>query len=360
MQFLEENPLKPVEDSLKDCVIETILKACKKENFIHVDDFEWLLFEVLGKLMRKVPSVSLAKELSSTVMTLILRVDDLKACIHKFCVNTLMGFDEIAAEHQPFSEIRVNIQGFTEKKTEISAKEVVFQSLVFLAGEYTGQCRVPSEFFTIFEFFNNENLLVLYPHSFHYLKVATFKLAIGLCVLLKESPGEKVRGSLEKIQGFSATSPQKDVLLEAFAKVLALCVGIQQKMLRIHRVSTYDHTSSNALLGLLFSFIGLELGNLLGLESEQLEKVLVEASTRENLEKFAEVKDLLDCELRPVHPEAQKYVKLPEGLEIQAGVIEIHAKELELVNETKKELDLEENTQESKGEKKKKKCYTKV
>ena len=39
----------------------------------------------------------------------------------------------------------------------------------------------------------------------------------------------------------------------------------------------------------------------------------------ENLRKLAELRRLYSNELRPVHPEAQKFIKFPEGLMIDDG-----------------------------------------
>ena len=39
----------------------------------------------------------------------------------------------------------------------------------------------------------------------------------------------------------------------------------------------------------------------------------------ENLRKLAELRRLYSNELRPVHPEAQKFIKFPEGLRIDDG-----------------------------------------
>lgn len=62
-------------------------------------------------------------------------------CIQKFCLNALMGFDEIAIENQHFSEIKINIQG-KNKRMDLSAKEIIFQTLIFLTGEYSQYCQV--------------------------------------------------------------------------------------------------------------------------------------------------------------------------------------------------------------------------
>lgn len=353
LQYLEDSPARQVDEKLKENVIETILKVCKKDNFIHIEDFEWLLFEVLGKLMRKVMNVNLAKELSATLMTLILRVEDLKSCIQKFCINTLMGFDEIAVEQQSFSEIQVNIQGRTQKKQEISAKEIIFQTLVFLAGEYTEECRIPSEIFSLLEFFNNEKLLFLYSNSFHLIKVSVFKLSVALSALLVDSPQEKMKGSLEKIQSLHVKGLENDYILGALTKILAFSLGLLQKMLKINQGAIFNHSSSNFLMNFFFSAISLDLKALLLISSEDLEKKLLESSTPQNLKKLAELKDLFSNELRPVHAEAQKYIVVPEGLELSAP-IQIDEKELVLVNETKKEWDLEEKPKEKTRIKKKK------
>ena len=185
--YLEETPGKILDEALKEALIETILKLCKKDNFQHIEDFEWLLFEVFGKLMRRVSSIPLAKELSSSLLAVILRVEELRVCVQKFCVNTLMGFDEIASENQTFSEIKISIQG-RNRRLDISAKEIIFQTLVFLAGEYAHNCKIPAEFFGLLDFLDNEKLLYLYGNSYNL---------IGLCGILVDAPIEKLKCNLE-------------------------------------------------------------------------------------------------------------------------------------------------------------------
>ena len=186
---LEGSPGKILDETLKEALIETILKLCKKDNFQHIEDFEWLLFEVFGKLMRRV-SRSHSQRISSSLLAVILRVEEFRVCVQKFCVNTLMGFDEIASENLTFSEIKISIQG-RNQRLDLSAKEIIFQTLVFLAGEYAHNCKIPAEFFGLLDFLDNEKLLYLYGNSYNL---------IGLCGILVDAPIEKLKCNLEKFE----------------------------------------------------------------------------------------------------------------------------------------------------------------
>lgn len=361
LQYLEETPNnRNLDENLKEALIETIMKLCKKDNFIHIEDFEWLLFEVFGKLMRKVTNVILAKELSSNLLTLILRVQDLKSCVQKFCVNTLMGFDEIAIEKQTFSELKISIQGRL-KRPEISAKEIVFQTLVFLAGEYAYNCRMPSEFFGLLEYFDNEKLLYLYGNSYHLVKEACFKIAVGLCGLLVDSSMEKLKGNLEKIElkseslrflGDLNEAPNQNILIWTMVRVLGYLLSLNQKLLKLNHSNIYDNGSSNLMMGFLFSAIGLDYKGLITEEIRLGDQGILEKITLESLKKIADLRKLFKNELKPVHPEAQKFVKIPEGLLLDIG-LEIDPIEVEMMISMKREFDIEENTlNKNKDEKK--------
>jgi len=362
---LEESPSKMLDDALKEALIETILKLCKKDNFVHIEDFEWLLFEVFGKLMRRVSSIFLAKELSSNLLTLILRVEELKSCVQKFCVNTLMGFDEIATENQTFSDVKISIQGRT-KRMDLSAKEIIFQTLVFLAGEYAHNCKIPAEFFGLLDFLDNEKLLYLYGNSYNLIKDTCFKLAVGLCGILVDGSIEKLKGNLEKfeirtdvinnvIDNLTQEAPTKDLVLFAMVRVLCYLISVGQKLLKLNNANSYNSGSSNFLMGFMFSVIGLDYKSMISQENGINEQVFMEKINMENLRKLADLKKLYSNELRPIHPEAQKFVNPPEGLKLDEG-LEIDPKELEMIALMKKEFEIEEGqNKESKGKSKKKK-----
>ena len=349
--YLEETPGKILDEALKEALIETILKLCKKDNFQHIEDFEWLLFEVFGKLMRRVSSIPLAKELSSSLLAVILRVEELRVCVQKFCVNTLMGFDEIASENQTFSEIKISIQG-RNRRSDISAKEIIFQTLVFLAGEYAHNCKIPAEFFGLLDFLDNEKLLYLYGNSYSLIKDTCFKVAVGLCGILVDAPIEKLKCNLEKfeiktdvinkvIDNLSEEVPTKNLVLFAMVRVLCYLISVSQKLLKLNNASSFNSGSSNFLLGFFFSTIGLDYRAILSQENGVIDQKFLEVVTMENLRKLAELRRLYSNELRPVHPEAQKFIKVPEGLKIDEGV-EIDKNELEMIAMMKKDFDIEE------------------
>ena len=356
LQYLEESPIKPLDETLKEALIDTILKLCKKDNFIHIEDFEWLLFEVFGKLMRRVSNLALAKELSSNLLSLILRVEELKSCVQKFCVNTLMGFDEIATENQTFSEVKISIQG-RSKRLDLSAKEVIFQTLVFLAGEYAYNCRIPAEFFQLLEFFDNEKLLYIYGNSYNLIKDASFKIAVGLCGLLTDSNNDKLKGSLEKIDikigNLAQELPLNNLILSALVRILGYLISLNQKLMKLNHSNIYDSGSSNVLMGFLFSVIGLDFKALISQENSIVEQGFIEKITMENLKKIADFRDLFANELKPVHPEAQKFVTVPEGFKLNDG-LEIDVKELEMIALMKKEFEIDDTTKELKGKTSKK------
>ena len=365
LQYLDESPSKTLDEALKEALIDTILKLCKKDNFVHIEDFEWLLFEVFGKLMRRVSNINLAKDLSSNLLSLILRVEELKSCVQKFCVNTLMGFDEIAAESQTFSEIKISIQG-RSKRQELSAKEIIFQTLVFLAGEYAHNCRIPAEFFGLLDYFDNEKLLYLYGNSYNLIKDTCFKLSVGLCGILVDSSLDKLKGNLEKLEikpsvikilgNLSQEAPNNNLILLAMVRVLGYLISFNRKLLKLNHLNAYDSGSSNFLMGFLFSTIALDFKALIVQENEINEQEFMEKITMENLKKLSDLRRLFSNELKPVHPEAQKYVTVPEGFKLEEG-LEIDPKELEMIALMKKEFEIDEGqaNKESKTKKKTKK-----
>jgi len=350
LQYLDESPSKTLDEALKESLIDTILKLCKKDNFVHIEDFEWLLFEVFGKLMRRVSNITLAKDLSSNLLSLILRVEELKSCVQKFCVNTLMGFDEIATESQNFSEIKISIQG-RSKRQDLSAKEIIFQTLVFLAGEYAHNCRIPAEFFGLLDYFDNEKLLYLYGNSYNLIKDTCFKLAVGLCGILVDSSSDKLKVNLEKIEinssvmkilgNLTQEAPNNNLILLAIVRVLGYLISFNRKLFKLNQFNAYDSGSSNFLMGFMFSTIGLDFNALLVQENEINEQDFIEKITMENLKKLSDLRRLFSNELKPVHPEAQKYVTVPEGLKLEDG-LEIDPKELEMIALMKKEFEIEE------------------
>ena len=63
--LLLENP-----DNMSNQIIETILSIVKKDNFGKIHDFEWLFFEILGKLTKKIDTKENALELSDMLIVI--------------------------------------------------------------------------------------------------------------------------------------------------------------------------------------------------------------------------------------------------------------------------------------------------
>lgn len=63
LMLLLENP-----DNMSNQIIETILSIVKKDNFGKIHDFEWLFFEILGKLTKKIDTKENAVELSDMLI----------------------------------------------------------------------------------------------------------------------------------------------------------------------------------------------------------------------------------------------------------------------------------------------------
>ena len=94
---------------------------------------------------------------------------------------------------------------------------------------------------------------------------------------------------------------------------------MSQKLLKLNNASSFNSGSSNFLLGFFFSTIGLDYRAILSQENGIKNQKILEVINMEILRKLAELRILYSNELRPVHPEAQKFIKFPEGLMIDDG-----------------------------------------
>jgi len=57
---------------MQEHVIESILKLCSKNNFNLIEDYEWLLFEILTKLTLRIQSVENATLFSKIIIVIFL------------------------------------------------------------------------------------------------------------------------------------------------------------------------------------------------------------------------------------------------------------------------------------------------
>ena len=115
---------------------------------------------------------------------MIIRVDDLHPLILKFALNSLYSFEEeVVVSKFSMKDVQINLEGGWEREegqseqVEQNGRKKIFGRLVFLLGEYSHFCKLPSEYRKILDFFENERNIKEYRGSIGEIKGCLFKVA---------------------------------------------------------------------------------------------------------------------------------------------------------------------------------------
>lgn len=111
---------------------------------------------------------------------MIIRVDDLHPLVLKFALNSLYSFEEeVLLSKFSMKELQINLEGGWEREgrqPEQDGRKRIFGRLVFLLGEFSHFCKLPSEYKKILDFFENERIIREFRGSISEIKGCLFKV----------------------------------------------------------------------------------------------------------------------------------------------------------------------------------------
>lgn len=110
-------------------------------------------------------------------------MDDLHPLVLKFALNCLYSFEEEALLSKfSMKEVQISLEGGGcryeggSEKEEEEGRKRIFGRLVFLLGEFSNFCKLPSEFKKILDFFENEKVVREFRGSIGEIKGCLFKV----------------------------------------------------------------------------------------------------------------------------------------------------------------------------------------
>eukprot|EP01016_Furgasonia_blochmanni_P026210 TRINITY_DN2792_c0_g1_i6.p1 TRINITY_DN2792_c0_g1~~TRINITY_DN2792_c0_g1_i6.p1 ORF type:complete len:652 (-),score=217.87 TRINITY_DN2792_c0_g1_i6:55-2010(-) len=321
--------------NLVEKIIESLIVIFKKNHYENIQDFEWLMLEIIPKLTKKTISRKNAQALTDLLLDLTMRVPELKELSVKFALSIMFYFDQENRESRYQNQVFISDNSST-KRSE-TAQDVIYRGVLHLIGENIQTLKMPVEYFTILDLLKRENMSFLISKNIMFLEATLFKMAIAFAKLIVSSD------SIKSDNGGSGDIEQ--IRINTFFSFIQQYLEIHNKMLQAS-IDGVDAAGGLYFFNIILGALGIKSFSET-LQSEDL------GLSKDTLVRLSNLSVFYQEDFLPVHHDAQKFVKTPEGLDLDQE-IEITVEEQKLLE------DFLSSYEQQDGKKKKKKDATLV
>ncbi|KAL4471701.1 hypothetical protein ABPG74_008594 [Tetrahymena malaccensis] len=260
--------------------ISCIIACTKANDYEYVSDYDWLIETVVSCLSKNVLSAENALEIQNMIYDIMVRIDGLSKTIFSLSYQVISELSHLMLNQsdETFNYFRIKTIEANDQKScnsPITAQEIIFQTFMFIVGEFSQLMKDSNEVMKLLNLLNNVQLLQIFEQSSYEIQTTLLK-----CIV-KYSQKQQ---NLEKN--------------EEFQQIILKSVEILIKLQQIKGINFELDISQNLLLRIV-NPQNESLYNLIQQIPSQIEKNIVESIS--NLNSI-----LIDFE--PIHPDAQKYI----------------------------------------------------
>ncbi|EGR27538.1 hypothetical protein IMG5_194460 [Ichthyophthirius multifiliis] len=151
-------------------IIHFVIILSQKNDFELINDFDWLLNKVIFNICKFVDDMECAVMIQQLIYSIMVRVEGTKQLIFNLSINIIKYLNENQENLFENTKQYLNIP-------QISAKEKIFQTLVFLIGEHSNLIKDKNNLKALFKFFNQEKILLKYRFSYTEIQSSLFKVS---------------------------------------------------------------------------------------------------------------------------------------------------------------------------------------